>query len=420
MLNIPQKISEVYNRIIADFKTYNKKAQPAVKNSWIGSILVAISGRIYDIYRKLNYILKQAFIDTATGEYLKRWGYYVGIYQKSAQKASGNFILTGVAGSIVNKGTEILVDSNSYITNYSIKLAENNIEADSFVQESDLVTITFTNKHNLGTGMTITVNGEDCVVEVIDAYTISISTENQLTSPVIVNYTSGIVPCTPSKPGYSYNLSSGQTGKTSKVIQGVDIITYTDYAGFTGGSDIEDIENLRARIIYRYQHPVTNFNKAAIITFMQSLPNVGNVKVHEITPNVGQVTIYYLLNNNELPTSGKTESILNSIDSDLRPANTDISDIFLSAATPISVNFTIEDLNPLSVSLKNAIIKTLTDYFSSLDIEQSIQRNKLIELINSTVDSETGEGVKSFTLTSPSADISIDVGEFAKLGGINI
>ena len=32
MLNIPEKISEVYNRIVADFKTYNKNAQPAVKN----------------------------------------------------------------------------------------------------------------------------------------------------------------------------------------------------------------------------------------------------------------------------------------------------------------------------------------------------------------------------------------------------
>lgn len=420
MLNIPQKISEVYNRIIADFKTYNKKAQPAVKNSWIGAILVAISGRIYDIYRKLNYILKQAFIDTATGDYLKRWGSYVGIYQKSAEKAKGNFILTGVAGTVVNIGTEIVVDSKLYTTNYSIQLAENNVQAQSFTQEFDIVTITFANEHNLGTGMTITVNSNDYVVEVLDAYRISITSEDELTSPLNISYTSGIVPCTPSKPGYSYNLASGETGKTSRVLEGVDIITYTDYAGFTGGSDIEDIENLRARIIYRYQHPVTNFNTAAITTFMKSLPNVGNVKVHEITPNVGQVTIYYLLTNNQLPTSGKTESILNSIDSDLRPANTDISDIFLSAASPVTVDFVIENLNPLSVGLKNSIIETLNNYFSSLDIEQPVQRNKLIELINSTIDSETGIGVNSFTLTSPATDVSIGTGQFAKLGDISI
>lgn len=420
MLNIPQKISEVYNRIVADFKTYNKKAQPAVKNSWIGSILVAISGRIYDIYRKLNYILKQAFMDSATGEYLKRWGSYVGIYQKAAEKASGNFILTGTIGTIVPKDTEILVGSNVYTTDYSVQLAESSFETENFVQEFNLVTITFANEHNLGTGMTIKVNNVDYVIEVLDAFRISITSEDELTSPLNISYISAIVSCTPSEPGYSYNIPSGQTGKTSKVLDGISVITYTDYAGFTGGSDIEDIENLRARIIYRYQHPVTNFNTSAIVTFMQNLPNIGKIKVHEITPQVGQVTIYYLLPNNEIPTAGKTASVLDSIDSDLRPANTDISDIFLNAATPTRVNITISNLIPLNVNLKTAITNNLINYFNDLDIEQPVYRNKLIELISGTVDSETGQGVRDFDLTSPASDIIIETGKFAKLGEISI
>ena len=420
MLNIPQKINEVYNRIVADVKAYNKKAQPAVKNSWIGSILVAIAGRIYDVYRKLNFILKQAFMDTATGEYLKRWGRYVNIFERAAQKATGNFILTGIPGSIVAKGTEILVGSNVYTTNASIQINENKIQVENFTQEFDLVEIVFNNVHNLGTGMTININGKDYPIEVIDAYSISISTSDILVSPLNITYNSNIVACTPSEAGYSYNIPSGSTGKTSKVIQGIDVVCYTDYSGFTGGSDKEDIESLRARIIYRYQNPVTNFNVAAIVTFMQSLPNVGQVKVHEITPEVGQVTIYYLLKDNELPTAGKTESVLKSIDDGLRPANTALEDIFLYAAAPVVVNFEIANLYPLSVGIKNAVKESLKQYFNSLTIEQSIERNDLIEVINSSVDLETGQKVTGFDLVFPAEDITIEEGQFAKLGDINL
>lgn len=420
MLNIPQKINEVYNRIVADVKAYNKQAQPAVKNSWIGSILVAIAGRIYDVYRKINFILKQAFMDTATGEYLKRWGRYVGIYEREPEKAIGNFILTGVPGSIIAKGTEILVGSNIYKTNSSIQINENKVQTENFNQEFDLVEIVFNNAHNLGTGMTININSKDYPIQVIDAYSISIATSDILVSPLNITYNSNIVACTPSEAGYSYNIPSGSTGKTSKVIQGVDVVCYTDYAGFTGGSDKEDIESLRARIMYRYQNPVTNFNVAAIVTFMQSLPNVGQVKVHEITPEVGQVTIYYLLKDNELPTAGKTESVLKSIDEGLRPANTALEDIFLYAASPVTVNFEIANLYPLSVGIKNAVKESLKQYFNSLKIEQSIERNDLIEVINSSVDLETGQKVTGFDLVFPAEDITIEEGQFAKLGDINL
>lgn len=420
MLNIPQKINEVYNRIVADFKAYNPKSQPAVKNSWIGSILVAISGRIYDIYRKLNFIIKQAFINTATGEYLKRWGSYVNIYQKAATKASGNFILTGTVGSIIPKDTEILVGSNVYKTNSSVQIANTTIEISDYSKTLDLVTITFENEHNLGTGMTISINREDYAIQVLDANRISVTTEEDWSGPLTIVYNSTIVSATPNEAGFSYNISSGTTGKTSSVIQGVDVICYTDYAGFTGGADVESTESLRSRIIYRYQNPVTNFNKSAIITFMQGLPNVGQVVVHEITPKVGQVTIYYLLENNEEPTAGKTESVLNSIDTDLRPANTDISDVFLSTATPVVVDIDIDNVYPLSVSLKNAIKESLRQDFKTIKLETKVYRNDLIEIIKGSVDTETGQGVVSFDLVTPAEDIEVGVGKFAKLGDIDI
>lgn len=420
MLNIPQKINDVYNRIVADFKAYNPLSQPAVKNSWIGSILVAISGRIYDIYRKLNFIIKQAFIDTATGEYLKRWGSYVNIYQKAATKASGSFILTGTVGSIIPKDTEILVGSNVYKTNSSVQIANNIVEVNNYSKTLDLVTITFTNEHNLGTGMTISINGEDYAIQVLDANKISVTTDEDWSGPLTITYNSTIVAATPNEAGLSYNIPSGTTGKTSSVIQGVDVVCYTNHAGFTGGSDIESIESLRKRIIYRYQNPVTNFNKSAIITFMQSLPNVGQVVVHETTPKIGQVTIYYLLTDNEEPTAGKTESVLNSIDTDLRPVNTALEDIFLLASTPVVVDIDISNVYPLSVKLKDAIKESLRQYFKSLKLETKVYRNDLIEIIKGSVDTETGQGVVSFDLVTPAEDIEIGVGKFAKLGDINI
>lgn len=420
MLNIPQRINEVYNRIVADFKTYNKKAQPAVRNSWIGSILVAIAGRIYDIYRKLNFILKQAFIDTATGEYLKRWGKYVGIYQKAATKSSGNFIITGSIGAVVPINTKILVDKIVYETSQSISLIQHTVTSSNVKQEFDLVTITFENEHNLGTGMTVSVNNKLYTIEVLDAFSISITETSTFPNLATVKWVSNIVSCVPTTYGSSTNLASGQTGKISVVLKDVDTICYTDYAGFTGGQDIESIENLRARIIYRYQNPVTNFNNAAITTFVQSLSGVGDVKVYDITPDVGQVTIYYLLQDNEMPSAGHIELVKDSVDSDLRPANTDMSDIFVYSGIPVTVTVTVTDLQPLTLGIKNAVNAAIKQYFASLKIGDTFYRNDLIEVIKQAVDTETGLQVISFILSDSIVNIEMERGQFAKLGDISL
>lgn len=420
MLNIPEKISEVYNRIVADFKTYNKKAQPAVKNSWIGSILVALAGRIFDIYKKLNFILKQAFIDTASGEYLKRWGSYVKIYQKQATKSNGNFIFTGNEGSLVSIGTQVIANDIIYTTNQSIELVKNEITTTNYTQELDLVTITFENNHNLGTGMTIKINNIDCVVEVLDANTIQTSIQDTLSGSITIEYVSNIVSCIPSEYGKSTNLVSGETGKTQTVISGVDINCYTDYKGFTGGQDIESEENLKARIIYRYQNPVTNFNNAAIVTFVRSLSEVGDVKVYDITPAVGQVTIYYLLKDNKIPDAGHIQLVTSSIDTDLRPANTDMSDIFVYAAIPVTINPVITNLQPNTTAMKEAVSNSITEYFSNMKIGTNFYRNDLIEVIKSSIDMETGLGVTSFTLNPSIVDVTVTNGQFIKLGNITI
>lgn len=420
MLNIPQTINEVYNRIVADFKTYNKKAQPAVKNSWIGAILISLAGRLFDIYKKLNFILKQAFIDTASGEYLKRWGSYVNIYQKQATKSHGNFIFTGNEGSLISVGTQIIANSINYTTNQSIELVKNEIITTDYTQESDLVTITFDNMHNLGTGMTIKINNIDCTVEVIDAYTIQTSIEDTLSGQINIQYVSNIVSCTPNEYGKETNLVPGETGKTQTVISGVDINCYTDYQGFTGGQDIESEENLKSRIIYRYQNPVTNFNNAAITTFVNGLSGVGDVKVYDITPEVGQVTIYYLLQDNKTPDAGHIQLVTDSIDSDLRPANTDMSDIFIYSAIPVIINPVITNLQPNTTAIKQAVSNSITEYFSTMKIGYNFYRNDLIEVIKNSVDMETGLGVISFNLDSSIVDVTVTNGQFIKLGNISL
>ena len=420
MLNIPETINEVYNRIIADFKTYNKKAQPAVKNSWIGAILISLAGRLFDIYKKLNFILKQAFIDTASGEYLKRWGSYVNIYQKQATKSSGNFIFVGNAGSLVSIGTKVIANDISYSTNQTIELVENEVKTTNYTQELDLLTIVFENKHNLGTGMTIKINNIDCTVEVIDAYTIRTSIGETLSGQITISYVSNIVSCTPDSYGKNTNLVSGETGKTQTIISGVDINCYTDYQGFTGGQNIESEENLKARIIYRYQNPVTNFNNAAITTFVRSLSEVGDVKVYDITPEVGQVTIYYLLEDNRIPDAGHIQLVTNSIDTDLRPANTDMSDIFIYSGVPVIVNPVITNLQPNTTAMKQAVSNSITEYFSTMKIGSNFYRNDLIEVIKNSVDMETGLGVISFNLDSSITDIVVENGQFIKLGNISL
>jgi hypothetical protein len=69
--------------------------------------------------------------------------------------------------------------------------------------------------------------------------------------------------------------------------------------------------------------------------------------------------------------------------------------------------------------MRTAIENNLADFYrNEINIEDDISEEKYTSIIATTVDPDTGDSVTSFTLTSPSGDITTAAGELATIGVI--
>jgi hypothetical protein len=101
-------------------------------------------------------------------------------------------------------------------------------------------------------------------------------------------------------------------------------------------------------------------------------------------------------------------------------ASVKTQNIFVIAPTPVYVNFIFSSITPNTLSMQAAIIANLMQFFrSGTDIGTALKEDKYRCAINSTVDTETGDVLQDFNLTSPAGDIPIGTGELAVLGTIS-
>ncbi|MEG2429879.1 MAG: baseplate J/gp47 family protein, partial [Oscillospiraceae bacterium] len=94
--------NEIYEKMRKD---YEEKANCIISDASDSAIkLKTVAGQIFKLYEKLDFVEKQAFLDTATGEYLKKHGETRGIFPKSATSSSGEvtFFKTANNTSTIN------------------------------------------------------------------------------------------------------------------------------------------------------------------------------------------------------------------------------------------------------------------------------------------------------------------------------
>ncbi len=93
--------------------------------------------------------------------------------------------------------------------------------------------------------------------------------------------------------------------------------------------------------------------------------------------------------------------------------------MIVNAPTAVNVDFTFTALSPNTTSMQNSINTSLEQFFrEDVNVGENITEDSYRSAIQSTVDSETGEKVESFTLSTPSGDISISSGQLGILGTV--
>jgi uncharacterized phage protein gp47/JayE len=203
-------------------------------------------------------------------------------------------------------------------------------------------------------------------------------------------------------------------------IAGVDNTALVTYGALAGGTDSESDDDLRARFLSRLQNPVAQFNESAITSAAKEIAGVTRVFVQEITPAVGQVTIYFMRDNEtpSIPSGAEVTDVRNKL-LEILPANTDPSDIIVAAPSAVATAFTFTAVSPDTVTMRTAVEASLTQLFGeNLGVGDDLTADAYRSVIYNTVDTVTGQRVTSFTLSAPTGDIAISNSQIAMMGAV--
>ena len=427
-INTPS-YEEVVERIKTDISNALPDVDPTIYGSFVRAFAVSNAGRHYDNVLLLEQLLRELFPQTATGEYLERWATYEGLSRTSATAAFGAIIATGTASTSVPISTQFS-DAEGVVvsTTSAATLAAVSLSVSSLTRSGTTVTATLASSYALATGLSLTIagavetayNGAQTITVVDDdtfTYEITGTPSSPATGTITASYTGAQISVEADETGVDGNLDSAAVVSVVTPVSGLDDDAIVDYLGLTGGAAAETDDALRARVLYKRAHPVANFNIYAIEEQAKTVAGVTRVFVNPITPDVGSVTIAFMMGA-DIPTAGEVAEVDAAI-AEIIPAQTDPDDVIVQAPTPVTVNFTFTALSPDTPSMRTAIENNLIAFFmDEVDYEIDVDEDKYRAAIIDTYDEETGDVLVSFTLSTPSADVTVTTDEIGVLGTI--
>lgn len=423
---------ELVDRIRADIAANLPGVDPTIFGSKVRALADSLGGRSLDIVELQKQLLKELFPQTATGEYQGRWGGYEGLTRNPATAATGPITFIGTVGSIIPSGTNLnSIIGDLYSTDVSLTLAAQSISITSLTRSGSTVTGTTASAHSMATGQQATIAGANeteynglFTITVIAAnqfeYTITGTPSTPATGTITASYDGGSVSVTSDGTGVDKNLASGAQLNLVTPISGVGATAFVQFATIGGGTDTESESDYLVRILQSRSNPVANFNVAAIEKKALSIAGVTRVKVKRITPYVGAVTVLFVRDNDDniIPDGSEVQAVKDAV-LELLQASSDESDVFVTAPTPVTTNYTFTALSPDTATMRTAIENNLAAFYEDeATFETDIQEDKYRAAIINTIDPDTGDTLSSFTLSAPSGDITISTDEIGVLGTI--
>lgn len=432
-LTMPNSKKEVSDRMKSDYLNEVPDSNPFLRNSFLSSLIGAIAGVVYSFYIQLrDFLLVNIFPQTAEQAYLEFWGSLKGITRNAATQSTGFITVQGTTTTAVPLGTQFqTTDSITLETQAAATILTDTISITNLVQSGGTATATTASDHNFATGITVTVSGANeagynlaATITVTAAnkftYTVAAGTASPATGTIIGTFTTASIEVQSVEFGQDANVDAGSQVTITTPIAGVNDTAFVQFDGITAGTDEESDSDLRTRILDRWKNPVALFNVAAIETKAKEISGVTRVWVEEVTPAIGQVTTYFTRDNDAtiIPSASEITDVKDNILT-IKPANTADADVIVSAPTPVTVNFVFSALSPSTTTMQAAITASLTQLFlDETEVGSDLLEAQYLGAIINTIDTETGQSVTSFTLSSPTGDVSITSGEIAVLGTI--
>lgn len=423
---------EVVGRVRADIANSLPDVDPTIFGSFVNALAVSNAGRHYDNVLLIKQLIKELFPQTASGEFIELWAQYEGLSRIAAQASSGYITVTGTVATSIPALTEWRTANNLvYSSLTTVVIAAQSYSISSLVRSGTTVTGTTSSSHIMATGMDITISGANeteyngtFTITVLSSTTFSYEITGTPSTPatgtILATFDGASIEVQANTTGTETNIASGGELQVTGTIVGLDPAAFVSILGLTGGGDEETDEALLDRVLYSRANPVANFNESAIILKAKTIPGVTRVFVNRITPYVGAVTVSFMRDNDPdpIPDSGEVTEVKNAL-LEILPAQSDPNDLVVLAPTPVDVDFTFTVIDPDTATMRQAITDNLTAYFEDqVEYEVDVDEDKYRAVIINTIDTETGDGLETFTLSTPSGDVVISTNEIGVLGVI--
>ena len=289
-------MEDVLQRTRQSFKSAMPNSDPWL---WPNNIAVSakvIGERIWEVFHRLDFVQKQAFPLTATGEYLDRHAQAYGLTRGSATFSVGDIVVTGGTPTTIIPAGTVLENSDG-------------------IQYRNLSPVTLDS-----------TGGATFEVEALEA-------------GVAANMTFGT-------PVFFLSALIGLPAEGS--------VSLTRLVG--GGSDLETDESLRGRLLSRLQTPPHAGSKGDYERWAQEIDGVTRVWVSPRAYGPGSVGIWFAMDDSYpdgVPSAADVSAVQSYIDSQSPVGAT----VTVSAPVPEPIKIHIKGLTPYNQSVIDVLAR---------------------------------------------------------------
>lgn len=431
----------------AEFRRQLPNVDPTVFGSWSRGFIDGCGALAHSLGFLVRDLEQEMFPQTATDEFLDRWGAYEDLPRNSATGGTGFVSVNGTVGTVVSPGTQLNGSNNVAYTTVSPAAVETvALLLSSLTRSGSTATAATATPHRLATGMVVAISGASQAQYNISApitvtgsttftYQVSGTPASPATGTITETSNFASVEVQASTTGPLTNLSAGASMNVS--VSGLASLAYVQFSGIGGGADVETDADYRDRIIESRSNISGVFTEDQIKIAARTIP--GNTRVFvkrpvtslgsgtpgapAYSPPAGQVVVIIVRDDdaNIIPTQGVLDQTKAAIIALGRlPAHTRAADVFVLAPVAQVIDFTFSAILPNTETMKSSIRNQLAAFFQdSATFEEDIPAPSYQGAIQNTRDTVTGERLQSFTLSTPVAAIVVADGNIPVLGAVN-
>jgi hypothetical protein len=250
------------------------------EGEWLYQLAKIIAMREDEMQTQIQLLVDNMSIPLSYGEYLTRNCANLGVFRKYGEFSIGSVKITGSnIGTVVPKGTSIVINDNKYQTTLEVSLptyfsitrgSENydDVPEPNILTDANYIADGIESTSHVYSGWIVDDN--KILWDEIDT-----PPEGETYYVFTPSYTTVFVSVTAIEAGSDYNVSSGASGSSTE-FPDLDIEVYND---IVGGTDIESDDALKTRAVSgRYRAR----NKEWYKTTLENFPNISEVSIDEV------------------------------------------------------------------------------------------------------------------------------------------